>query len=135
MKKHIPIMITVVTIFLVNTFCHLTAVPHIDEVTLYVRNMSTISGVTVFVHRKPPEPEEHYSLYLERSSQSGTSVDGIIPDLKGTGFTWSVERAMDSVVVDSGRCSFLNDAWLLIEGRPEVNNGEWSCTFSYEPLW
>ncbi|KPK62573.1 hypothetical protein AMJ83_10420 [candidate division WOR_3 bacterium SM23_42] len=93
-------------------------------VPVHMRNMSTISGVTVFLNCGYDRPE-NVTCYLDPSPQSGMPVDrdltvSMLCDI------WWVERAVDSVVIDSGSIALTSEKWLLIEGSATG----WTCTWS-----
>jgi hypothetical protein len=133
MKRYLPILFISVAIMFVHTSCldidssGLTWDPYEPPPTrnpLHIRNMSTTSGVTFICGDYPNTGAYH--VYLDPSPELGTPVDTCIPIVDSIEFPWWVERAVDSVVIDSGRVQMYCEHWLLIE----EDNGDWSCTWS-----
>jgi hypothetical protein len=121
MKRYFPlVLITIVALF-VHMGCEFTGMGLDERVfhNVHIRNMSTISGVT-FYHGT-----RYQSTYLNQSPQAGTPVDKTI-ELPENVHGWWVERAIDSVVVDSGVVDINCEKWLLIEG----DSTGWTCTWS-----
>jgi hypothetical protein len=139
MKRNFPITFIAAVMFLVHISClefpGMTVIddPPIqtyDVCNIHIRNISVISGMT-FGHGLHiyGQPTTAYTFtYLGPSPQSGIPIDTSIGVNWSTNY-WRVERAIDSVVIDSGWISIAPDQWLLIEG----DTSGWSCTWSDEP--
>jgi hypothetical protein len=126
MKKYI---LTIVVVLLVYMGCGWDTVDIPDDPLeptfnpLHIRNMSTTSGIT-YIYGSRSDSGSH--TYLDPSPQSGIPVDTVIQICDWYELAWWVERAIDSVVIDSGRVWIGREIWLLIE----EDNGNWSCTWS-----
>ncbi|UCG29572.1 MAG: hypothetical protein JSV53_08655 [candidate division WOR-3 bacterium] len=133
MNRNLPIVFSAIIVMLMYTSCFdldLSGVtvdpgePPPNTNPLHIRNMSTTSGVIYICGQYPNTMAYH--VYLDPSPQSGTPVDTVIPIVDSIEFPWWVERAIDSVVIDSGYVWMTCERWLLIE----EDSGEWSCTWS-----
>ncbi|MDH4212256.1 MAG: hypothetical protein OEV79_12500 [candidate division WOR-3 bacterium] len=137
MKKCLPIVLMVIVMLLVYVNClEFPGMTNIEFTyfPLHIGNMCTTSGVTFCRTDRLlpyiPEDPAYFSYYLDASPQAGVPVDRTERVLEQT-FSWLVERAIDSVVVVSGSVEFFREKWILIE----ENSGDWTCTWSDEPLW
>ena len=132
MKRYLPIVFIAVVILCVHTSCLdldgggivYTYDPPPNTNPLHMRNMSTTSGVTFICGDYPNTMTYH--VYLCSAPQSEIPVDTVIPIVDSIDFPWWVEKAIDSVVIDSGYVQMHCERWLLIE----EDNGDWSCTWS-----
>lgn len=132
MRKCIYVVPIATVVLFLNVFCEFPGMSHdipddipdqyyYDMSTIYIRNMSTLSGVRFGYGM--------YSInqftYLAPSPQPGIPVDTSIRCINSS-LHWQVQRVIDCVVIDSGTISIGADKWLLIEG----DSTGWSCTWS-----
>ena len=96
--------------------------PDPTHASCHMRNTSTSSGVYVEFFMV----SSGYRYYLAPSPQVGIPVDTTVNFLPCYTLHWWVERAIDSVVIDSGSFYLDRNKWLLIE----EDNGDWTCTWS-----
>jgi hypothetical protein len=91
---------------------------------LNVRNMSTLSGVLVYLE---PQFDGELGVHLfNPSPDSGIPVDGCVTVYADSTYNCWVRRQTDSVTIDSVAVVFYCEKWLLIK----TVYGYWNCTWS-----
>lgn len=130
MKKYTQVILIIVVALLICMGCTDELLPsELHSIPVFIRNMSTVSGVTLSLPMSGVAGG--FSVSLDPSPQAGIPVDSSRTVIGPHLFYWSLKRTIDSVVVASGEIYIESRTWVLIE----EDGGEWSCTWSDEPLW
>jgi hypothetical protein len=140
MNKYFQIALIISVALLVYIGCtdnHISDLPsHLYRANIYIRNTSTLSGVTLTV---PPAYYQAgypagwaggFSVYLNPSPQVGIPVESSGWVLCPAIFDWSAERAIDTVIFDSGSIYIDSDKWVVIYG----DSTGWNCVW-YNSAW
>ena len=136
MKKCI---LTVFAVILIYMSCEGNKYTYDDfrfDYPVYLRNMSTVNGVTVTAPSYPMwggygSYDCGISVTLDPAPQSGVPVDSIDYVYGPYDYHWTIRRVVDSVVIATGYFVIDGNTWVLIE----ETDGNWRCTWSNEPIF